>query len=166
MFWCRSFLINFYFLEHYVPFLILRLFKKVFYDHIFESFTCSARSVPFFTNSNVVHTGFSLPFVFLLFCLIISHLYSFSHCFVISSFLSAVVDNILVTWLLFLIPLSYFRFAPSLNSSIRSISKSIIYLLLLEPYYSSILFLSSISAPIASKPIRIISVIRSNSPFK
>lgn len=105
MFWCTSFLINFYFLEHYVPFLILRLFKKVFYDHIFESFTCLARSVPFSTNSNVVHTGFSLPFVFLLFCLIISHLYSFSHCFVISSFLSAVVDNILVTWLLFLIPL-------------------------------------------------------------
>lgn len=104
MFWCRLFLIDFYFLEHCVPFLTCRLFKKVFYNHIFESFTCSARSVPFSTNSNccshwvffaictfiVLYDNFTSLSFFSLFCN-----FFFPVCYV--------VDNILVTWLLFLI---------------------------------------------------------------
>ena len=104
MFWYRLFLIDFYVLEHCVPFLIGRLFKKVFYNHIFESFTCSARSVPFSTNSKCCsHWVF---FAICIFIVLYDNFISLSFFSLFCNFfflVCYVVDNILVTWLLFLI---------------------------------------------------------------
>lgn len=62
-------------------------FQDSFLLLFFEYFIYSTVSVIFSTNSNDVHIGSSLAFVFLMFCTIILYLYSFLYCFVTSSVL-------------------------------------------------------------------------------